>query len=299
MSTVLVTGSSSGFGELTVKTLAAHGHRVYASMRDVQERNAKAAQRLSAWASTNGVELTVVGLDVTSDMSVRKAIDMVLVTEGGVDVVVNNAGASALGPLEAFSVTQMAALLDLNVLGPMRVNKAVLPAMRARRAGLIIWITSTLGRVLPGRGGLYPATKWAAEGFAESLHHQVAPFGIDVVILEPGSFPTPAISKSMPADDEEIAAAYAAVAAPVLRAQDPPADGTYRRPDPQEVADAVLELIGLPAGQRPLRRVVGPVFTEGVSEYNQAYERLRAHVEEVLRRPDQAITWNRQPTPRI
>jgi NAD(P)-dependent dehydrogenase (short-subunit alcohol dehydrogenase family) len=299
MLTVLVTGCSSGFGELIVKTLATHGHRAYASMRGVQRRNADAAGRLNAWATTNAVRLTVLDLDVTSDASVRHAVDTVLAAEGGVDVVVNNAGASAAGPLEAFSVAQMAALLDLNVLGPMRVNKAVLPSMRARGSGLIIWITSTLGRVLPGRGGLYPATKWAAEGFAESLHHQVAPFGIDVVIVEPGSFPTPAISKSMPADDQAVTAAYAASGAPPARAPEPPSDGTYRRPDPQEVADAVLALVRLPAGQRPLRQVVGPVFTEGVTEYNQTYERVRAQLEESLRRPDQAITWNRPSPPRI
>jgi NAD(P)-dependent dehydrogenase (short-subunit alcohol dehydrogenase family) len=178
----------------------------------------------------------------------------------------------------------------------MRVNKAVLPAMRARRAGFIIWITSTLGRVLPGHGGLYPATKWAAEGLAETLHHQVAPFSIDVTILEPGSFPSQATLKSMVAEDQAIAAEYAAA---------PPANGTPRsarssaseRPDPQEVADAVKRLIDLPAGQRPLRSVVGPVFTDGVAEYNQAYEQLRAHMEEVLRRPDQAITWTRAARP--
>src|SRR5205814_9958051 len=104
---------------------------------------------------------------------------------------------------------QMAALLNLNVLGPMRVNNAVLPTMRAQESGLIVWITSTLGRVLPGRGGLYPATKWAAEGFAESLCYQVAPFGIDVAIVEPGSFSTPATFKAMQAANQEIAAAYA------------------------------------------------------------------------------------------
>ena len=77
----------------------------------------------------------------------------------------------------------------------MRVNKAVLPSMRARKTGLIIWVSSTLGRVLVG-GGLYPVSKWAVEGFAESLHHQVEPFGIEVVILEPGSFPTPSTTNS-------------------------------------------------------------------------------------------------------
>jgi NAD(P)-dependent dehydrogenase (short-subunit alcohol dehydrogenase family) len=287
MSSVLVTGCSSGFGELIAKTLASNGHRVLATMRHATTRNAEAAQRLHTWAKERRADLQVLELDVTDDASVASAIEQ----SGALDAVVNNAGASAAGPLEAFSITQMAALLDLNVLGAMRVNKAVLPHMRARNQGLIIWITSTLGRVLPGRGGLYPATKWAAEGFAESLHYQVAPFGIDVVILEPGSFPTPAISKSMQADDRAIVGEYAAVT-PAATQTRPSED--YRPPDPQEIADAVLRLVNLPAGQRPLREVVGPVFTEGVADYNALYERTRERLEASLRRPDQAITWNRR-----
>ena len=291
--TVLVTGSSSGFGELICKTLARDGHRVFATMRGVETRNTEAAARLSQWATGQDVRLDVVELDVTSDISVTSAVDNALASTstGTIDVVVNNAGASAAGPLEAFSVEQMAALLDVNVLGPMRVSKAALPSMRAAGGGLIVWITSTLGRVLPGRGGLYPATKWAAEGFAESLRYQVEPFGIDVAILEPGSFPTPATFKSMVADDQDVTASYAAVASQTTRPRRAPADPAYRLPDPQEVADAVKQLIDLPAGRRPLRTVVGPVFTDGVAEYNQRYEQLRMHMEEVLRRPDQAITW--------
>jgi NAD(P)-dependent dehydrogenase (short-subunit alcohol dehydrogenase family) len=295
MSTVLVTGSSSGFGELTVKTLASHGHRVYATMRGVDGRNTEAAQRLTTWATSNALPLEVVELDVTSDTSVDMAIGAILAADGGLDVVVNNAGASAAGPLEAFSVGQMASLLDVNVLGPMRVNQAILPSMRARGSGQIIWITSTLGRVLPGRGGLYPATKWAAEGFAESLRYQVAPFGIDLTILEPGSFPTPATFKSMRAERASVVAAYAALGGP--GGPRPQPDSSYRPPDPQEVADAVLRLMQLPAGQRPLRSVVGPVFTEGVAEYNQAYEELRARLEAALTRPDQAITWTPPTSP--
>jgi NAD(P)-dependent dehydrogenase (short-subunit alcohol dehydrogenase family) len=288
--TVLVTGSSSGFGELIVKTLARDGHRVFATMRGAETRNRAAAERLAQWATAERARLEVVELDVTSDQSVASAVGYALQAASTIDVVVNNAGASAAGPLEAFSLEQMAALLNLNALGPMRVSKAVLPSMRAAGSGLIVWITSTLGRVLPGRGGLYPATKWAAEGFAESLRHQVAPFGIDVAILEPGSFPTPATFKSMVADDQDVTAAYAA-ASPASAPRRAPADPAYRPPDPQEVADAVKHLVDLPAGQRPLRTVVGPVYTEGVAEYNQTYEDVRAHLEEVLRRPDQAITW--------
>jgi NAD(P)-dependent dehydrogenase (short-subunit alcohol dehydrogenase family) len=291
MATILVTGCSSGFGVLISKTLAAQGHRVYATMRGVTGRNAEAADGLRTWAREHTTDLTVVELDVTDDASVRSAVAHVLGEAGDLDAVVNNAGATMAGPLESFGMDQMAALLNLNVLGPMRVNKAVLPAMRAQRAGLIIWITSTLGRVLPGHGGLYAATKWAAEGFAESLHYELVPFGIDVVILEPGTFPTPAVSKAAPAEDQAIVAEYAAVTPPSTRVEPAP---DYTPPDPQEIADAVLHLLELGPGERPLRQVVGPIFTEGVAEYNRTYEDVRARLEASLRRPDQAITWGRR-----
>ena len=208
--TVLVTGCSSGFGELIARTLAATATACTRRCAASSRATPRPPKAFASGLASSRVALEVLELDVTDDASVQTAVAQVLASADGIDVVVNNAGASAIGPLEAFSIEQMAALLDLNVLGPMRVNKAVLPTMRARQSGLIVWITSTLGRVLPGRGGLYPATKWAAEGFAESLHYQVAPFGIDVAIVEPGSFPTPATFKSMEAADQEIAAAYAA-----------------------------------------------------------------------------------------
>ena len=209
-----------------------------------------------------------------------------IAAEGQIDVVVNNAGVSAAGPLEAFSVAQMASLLDVNVLGAMRVNQAVLPAMRARRSGLIIWITSGLGRVLPNMGGLYAATKWAAEGFAESLHYEVRRFGVDVAILEPGAFPTPALSKSVVADRKAVARDYVASASAQPERK---MDGAYQLPDSQLIADAVQSLVELPQGKRPLRTVVGPIFTEGIAEYNEAYERVKGQLAESLRRPDQAI----------
>ena len=282
MTTVLVTGCSSGFGDKIARTLASHGYHVYASMRDVRHRNSSKARQLSDWAATSQYLLHVVELDVTNDASVESAVGNVIAAEGQIDVVVNNAGVSAAGPLEAFSAAQMASLLDINVLGAMRVNQAVLPTMRARNSGLIIWITSGLGRVLPNFGGLYAATKWAAEGFAESLHYEVRRFGVDVSILEPGAFPTPAVSKSIVPDRKTIARDYisSAPARPERKA-----DSAYQLPDTQLIADAVQHLVELRHGQRPLRTVVGPIFTEGIAEYNETYERVKAQLAQSLGRP--------------
>jgi NAD(P)-dependent dehydrogenase (short-subunit alcohol dehydrogenase family) len=287
----LVTGCSSGFGELIAKTLARAGHKVYASMRDIAGRNAATAESLQAWAGDAGASLRVVEMDVAETASVTTAVDAILAEAGRIDVAVNNAGIAAGGPLEAFDVEQMQELFDVNVFGPMRVDKAVLPQMRDRREGLIIHVSSTLGRILPRSGGLYPASKWALEGLAESLHYQVAPFGIDAVILEPGSFPTPAVARGMLPNDEAIAADYAALTQ--ARRTTEPGPG-YVPPDPQEVADAVLRIIETPAGKRPLRSVVGPIFTTGVDAYNEAYLKARDELAESLRRPDQAITWGRR-----
>ena len=287
----LITGCSSGFGELIAKTLASNGYRVFASMRGVGSRNVKAAESLRTWAREQNAQLEVVDLDVADSASVKAAIDQILTSAGRIDIVVNNAGIAAGGPLEAFDLDQMQSLYEVNVWGPIRVDKAVLPHMRQRRSGLLIHITSTLGRVLPRMGGLYPASKWAAEGLAESLHYQLKPFGVDLVILEPGAFPSPALVNAMDPNDAAIAAEYAAMASAPRRINEVSPD--YVPPDPQEVADLVLQLAQMPSEERPLRAVVGPIFTTGVAEYNATYEAMRDRLMERLADPDQAVTWGR------
>jgi len=287
-SSVIVTGSSSGFGELTVRTLAAAGHRVFATMRDVDSRNAPAAERVLAWGRAHGYEVHVVDLDVLREDSVNTAVQQIVDLSARIDVVVNNAGVGTQGPIEAFSMEQIERQFSLNAFGPIRVCKAVLPTMRAQGSGLLVFVTSTLARVL-ARGGLYAATKWAEEGLAESLCYQVAPFGIDVAIVEPGSFPTPVHGKTWRAEHQDIVAAYDA-ATPRSAPVPPPSEG-YRPPDPQEVAASIKTLVDLPPGSRPLRTVVGPVYTEGIAEYNAEYLRVRAHMIDVLRRPDQHTNW--------
>jgi len=291
---ILITGCSTGFGEVIAKTLARAGHRVFATMRDVEGRNAGPAAALQDWASSEDHDLHVLEMDVTDDASVAAAMEAVDSLGGALDVVVNNAGVASGGPLEAYDMQQVRDLYEVNVFGPLRVDKAVLPGMRARRSGLIIHVSSTLGRVLPHRGGLYPASKWALEGLAESLAYDVRRFGIDVVILEPGAFPTTATSRGIRARNEDIVREYAA-AAPPPAARAAPAGEAAPQPNIQEVADEVKRLIDLPPGRRPLRSVVGPIFTEGVAEYNREYERVRDQLNEVLKRPDQAVTWVQRP----
>jgi NAD(P)-dependent dehydrogenase (short-subunit alcohol dehydrogenase family) len=284
---VLVTGASSGIGEVTAKTLAKAGHLVFASMRNMETSNREFKEAHQAWAREHKHDLEVIELDVADDESVERGVAQALARAGKIDVVVNNAGASSRGPIESFTVSEMQALWNINVWGVMRVNNAVLPDMRARRSGYLILISSTLARVLPRAGGLYPASKWAIEGLTESQAYQVAPFGIDVTMLEPGSYPTPAHGKARVGSRTEVAKAYDEVTPPrQVR------ESSVEDPDIWEIGEAVLDLIELPAGQRPLRQVVGPVFTEGVPEYNEYYERMRDHMRDVLNRPDQATPWS-------
>ncbi len=281
---VLVTGTSSGFGELTAKTLARAGHKVFASMRGVTTRNADAARGLREWAvqvdgrdpdtgqtmGFEGVDLEVVELDVADEVSVAGAVAAILASAGRIDVVVNNAGITASGPVEAYSIEQLRAIYDVNTFGPVRVDQAVLPSMRQRRSGLIIHVTSTLGRIAIPRSGAYASSKFALEALAEAMHYELAPLGVDAVILEPGAFPTRVMEKRTEAASLEIAAAYAAAQPP--RPPGGARSGGAGTSNPQEVADAISALIEMPAGHRPLRTVVGSRFTAGVRELNEAYE---------------------------
>ena len=286
---VLITGCSSGFGKLIAMTMAAHGYHVCATMRDIHGRNADASRELCAWAAGQAVALDVIELDVDSEDSVNGAVQAILANGGEIDILVNNAAITAWGPTEAFVFDQLLKVYNTNLFGPWRVSKAVLPHMRARGSGLIIHVTSVVGRVFAREGGLYPASKWAIEGLAESMAHEVRPFGIDVTLLEPGAYPTAWVGRGMTPADRDIAAAYEQAAGPPPKPVQP--GPGYRRPDPQEVADEVLRLAGLPAGQRPLRTVVGHIFTEGVAAYNRAYETMRLRLKAALSRPDQATPW--------
>jgi NAD(P)-dependent dehydrogenase (short-subunit alcohol dehydrogenase family) len=181
----LVTGASSGFGLLASLELARRGLRVFASMRDLGR-----AERLREAAKASGVTVETVALDVTSPASIDAAVAEVTAKAVRVDVLVNNAGFGLGGFFEDVALDELREQFETNFFGLAAVTKAVLPGMRQRRAGRIINLSSISGRV--GNPGLsaYCASKFAVEGLSEALRVELAPLGIHVVLVEPGTFKT-------------------------------------------------------------------------------------------------------------
>jgi NAD(P)-dependent dehydrogenase (short-subunit alcohol dehydrogenase family) len=269
---VLITGCSTGFGFDAAKHLAGKGHRVYATMRGVTGRNQAAAEALTAFAESEGVHITVLEMDVTSDASVDAAVSGI----ENVDVLINNAGVGFGGPVESFTSEQILGQLDVNIVGTIRVARAVLPGMRARKSGLIIQVSSTAGRAAFPGFGVYHASKWGLEGISEALRYELGPLGVDVVIVEPGPFSTNFFANLVGGADEALAAAYEHVAAfgegfknMVMSAFE---DGDAPT-DPMIVVETFERLIDTPVGHRPFRTIAGMDF--GLQAVNDAVDPIR------------------------
>ncbi|HZP91805.1 MAG TPA: SDR family oxidoreductase [Burkholderiales bacterium] len=274
MANVVITGTSSGFGRLTVDTLAKAGHTVFAAMRGSAGRNAKAAQELSA---AGAGKVRVVEMDVTSDAAVEQAIETIArQTEGAIDVLFNNAGRFSAGVQEAFTIEELKSLFEINVFGPFRVTRAVLPHMRKRRGGLIINTSSIVGRISLPCLGTYCASKFALEALADAQRDELKSLGIDVVLIEPGAFPTEVGNKGLYASDPR-AQEYGEVAAIPQKMGEGLAQlfASPKAPNPQDVADAVKRLIDMPAGRRPARMVVDKLTGDPVRAVNEVYEKQR------------------------
>jgi NAD(P)-dependent dehydrogenase (short-subunit alcohol dehydrogenase family) len=276
--TILITGSNSGFGRLIAETLAAKGHTVFASMREVSGKNAEQARTLRAWAESKRAPLNVVELDVTDDASVARAVQQVLAGTGRIDAVVNNAAVGAFGLIESYTPAQMRELYEVNVLGVQRVNRTVLPHMRERRSGLLVHISSGLGRLALPTMAAYAMTKWALELLAETYRYELAAVGVDSVIVQPGAFPTEFAGKSMAPAEPERAQGYGA-SADLPQRMGAALGGMFAMPDPprpQEVADAIAVLIDMPVGTRPLRTVVDRITGQGPTAINEVATNVMA-----------------------
>ena len=172
--TILITGASSGFGRDTAETLRHAGHTVYASMRGAQGKNREAAEALRK------LGIKSVEVDVSDDASVEAGVKKVLAEAGKIDVLVNNAGIASVGVTEAFTVEQAKVIFDTNVIGLLRVTRAVLPSMPK----------SVIGRVTFPFLGIYGASKFVVEAVTDSLRYEVSQLGVEVVEVQPSGYPT-------------------------------------------------------------------------------------------------------------
>jgi NAD(P)-dependent dehydrogenase (short-subunit alcohol dehydrogenase family) len=199
MAVVVITGCSSGLGPLMALAFARRGDRVYATMR-----GSSRGQELLDTAAAEGLGVRVLELDVTDDVSVQRAIDQVLDAEGRIDVLVNNAGLLHFGSVELLSDDLMRSTFDTNVFGAVRMLRAVLPAMRAQRFGVVVNVSSVAGRVpaVPIVWS-YMASKHALSVLSDALALELEPFGIKVISIEPGWFKTEIVAKaSRPPDGD-------------------------------------------------------------------------------------------------
>ncbi len=185
MANVLITGCSSGFGLLTALEFARRGDRVFATMRNTSKAGA-----LQEKAAAEKLSVTVLPLDVLDDASVASAVKSAIDAAGPIDVLVNNAGWALRSPIEEADDDEIRKQFETNVYGTMRVIRAVLPAMRERRAGTIVNLSSIGGVVGAPFEGFYAATKHALEAISEVMHYELHPFGVRVIVIEPGGFDT-------------------------------------------------------------------------------------------------------------
>jgi NAD(P)-dependent dehydrogenase (short-subunit alcohol dehydrogenase family) len=275
---VLITGASSGFGRLTAETLARKQYQVFATMRNVDGRNAGAARELRELASRESLNLTIIELDVTDDGSVERAVGAAIAQAGQIDVLINNAAYGVLGLAESYTTEQAKRILDTNFLGIVRMNRAVLPQMRQRGSGLLLYVSSGAGRIVLPSLGLYTASKFALEAFAETYRYELAAQGIDSVIVQPGAYPTGILGRLEAGADESRTKTYGAVNE--IPGKISALVGASKS-DPQEIADAILQIIETPAGRREFRHRVGS-GAGGVQSINANCEQVQQQLLEAF-----------------
>ncbi|AZZ60710.1 SDR family oxidoreductase [Oenococcus sp. UCMA 16435] len=260
--TIVITGASSGFGALSARSLALAGHIVYAGMRETNGRNKAKVSAAQEFSENNKVDLRPIELDVNHEDSVNQAVKTIIAEQEHIDVVIHNAGHMVVGPAEAFTPEQLAALYDVNVLSTQRVNRAVLPLLRKQQHGLVLWVSSS-----SVKGGTPPylapyfAAKAGMDALAVSYAAELVRFGVETSIVVPGSFTsgTNHFQHAGHPDDQKIESEYESKYPDLMNqvseklAELAPSDASA-----QLVADAIVKIVQAPVGQRPYRVHVDP-----------------------------------------
>jgi len=263
---VLITGAAGGFGTIIIEALLAEGYTVTGAMRDAGGRNQRIAENLEKKGAF------IVEIDVTSDESVVQGVNKAAAQMGSIDLLINNAGLGAGGIQEGFTADDWKKVFDVNVFGVQRLTRAVLPFMKQQQQGLLMLISSLSARLSVPFQGPYSPSKWAAEALAESYRVEVSNLGIESCIVEPGGFPTQFIGSLLQPSEKERSSDYGAI-------KDLPdalltaVKGVFEsNPEqtPDLVSKAVVELIKMPHGKRPMRTEVDKMFMgELVAPLNQ------------------------------
>jgi len=177
--TILITGASSGIGKATAKAFVKNGYTVYGVARNVEKMS-----------ELKALGVKVLGMDVTDEQSMVSGVNQILETEGRVDILVNNAGFGAYGAIEEVALADARYQMDVNLFGVARVTQLVLPRMIENGYGKIVNISSIGGKIATAFGGWYHASKFALEALSDSLRNELRPFGVDVIVIEPGGIKT-------------------------------------------------------------------------------------------------------------
>lgn len=250
MRSVLITGTSSGIGQATVVALATRGWRVFATMRNLEKRGLLDQALIDAGVQ-DGVEIQQ--LDVASGTSIKSATEAVLSRTGNkLDAVVHNAGVAAAGALEDVSASELRRVMETNFFGVVELTRALLPIFREQGSGRIVIVSSEAAFMGQPTNSIYCASKWALEGWGESIAYELEPFGIDIVLVEPGPYRTE-IWKTTPRI-QPLGSPYHSWVQQVFRAGDAHAASVAR--DPREVALVIAS--ALEARRPRFRYPVGP-----------------------------------------
>jgi NAD(P)-dependent dehydrogenase (short-subunit alcohol dehydrogenase family) len=282
---IVITGASSGMGQLTAHALAKAGHIVYATMRDTAGRNKPQVEAAAKFSADHKVDLRTIELDVLNQESVDTAIQKIIADNGRIEVLIHNAGHMVFGPAEAFLPEQLAELYDVNVLSTHRVNRAALPQLRKQKQGLVIWVgSSSAAGGTPPYLAPYFAAKAGMDAMAVVMSRELTLWGIETSIIVPGAFTggTNHFAHSgRPADKERIAeydnGPYKGFSERVMKgfASIVPPDA-----DAAAVGEAIVNVVNTPFGKRPYRVHVDPT-SDGAEVTNIVLDRVRV---ELLRR---------------